>query len=318
MTVAEEENAMRSDARSHELFTRHPERTLTLSSGRQFALPYHCYDADSFVLHGPVDLPGVQALLQGENCHPVILRRPGRPDRGVAQIWLNLYRDTNFGPYREVVISFAASSQKETVVFPCRNAASLLLPSMDPRTVIFARWLYLDSQPAIDVGREVFGFPKYRADLSFDRVRSGSEGPSAGTTVTHRTRTADGMEVLRLHLALERTVWSRLEMTWMLLRALGVGRIARVGRAREAASTLLTPVLLKQVVTPVRVVGHPRVHRWSSECELGFGPETTGGRALAELGFDPVLIQATTELKFVMLPDDPRAMDPIATTDDVG
>jgi hypothetical protein len=281
-------------------------------------MPYHCYDADSYVLHGTVDLPGVRGLLQGENCHPVIVRRPGRPDRGVAQIWLNLYRDTNFGPYRELVISFAASSEKETVVFPCRNAASLLLPSVDPRTVVFVRWLYLDSQPAIDVGREVFGFPKYRADLSFDRVPSRGEGPSAGTALTHRTLIADGKEVLRFRLALERTVWNRLETTWMLLRALGVRRIARLGRAREAASTLLTPVLLKQVVTPVRVVGRPHLYRWSSECELGFGPDTTGGRALAELRFDPVLIQATAELKFVMLADDPRAMDPIATADDAG
>jgi nuclear transport factor 2 (NTF2) superfamily protein len=29
---------------------------------------------------------------------------------------------------------------------------------------------------------------------------------------------------------------------------------------------------------------------WSAECELGFGPDTAGGRALAGLRFDPVLI----------------------------
>lgn len=281
-------------------------------------MPYHCYDADSYVLHGTVDLSGVEALLQGESCRPVILRRPGGTDRGVAQIWLNLYRDTNFGPYREVVISFAASSEKETVVFPYRNAASLLLPSVDPRTVVFTRWLYLDSQPAIDVGREVFGFPKYRAELSFERAPSGDVATAPCTTLAHQTTMADGKEVLRLRLALARTAWNRLEATWMLLRALGVGRIAGLGRAREVASTILTPTLLKQVVTPVRAVGSPRLYRWSAECELGFGPDTAGGRALAELRFDPALVQVTTGLKFVMLADDPRAADPIAAANEVG
>ena len=304
---------MRSDARSHELFSRHPDEALTWPSGKQFPIPYHCYDADAFVLHGTVELPGVEALLQGENCHPVILRRPGRPDRGVAQIWLNLYRDTNFGPYREVVISFAASKEKETAVFPYKNVASLLLPGLDPRCVIFTRWLYLDSQPAIDVGREVFGFPKYRAELSFERAQSEERNPSEPITLMHRTLTSDGKEVLRVHLDLERSAWKRIETTWQLLRAIGLRGISRVGRAREAASTLLTPVLLKQVVTPVRAVGRPSLYPWSSECELSFGPETAGGRTLAELRFDPVLVQITMGLKFVMLADDPRAMDPIAT-----
>jgi hypothetical protein len=307
---------MKADARSHELFSRHPDQTLTLPSGKQFAIPYHCYDADSYVLHGTVDLPGAEALQRGENCRPVILRRPGQPDRGVAQIWLNLYRDTNYGPYRELVISFAAGSERESAVFPYRNAASLLLPNLDPRCVVFARWLYLDSQPAIDAGREVFGFPKYRGELSFDPVRSGDEGLPLGARLTHRTLSSDGKEVLRVHLALERTAWNRLETIWLLLRALGVRGVSRIGRAPEAASTLLTPVLLKQVVTPVRAVGRPTLHRWSPECELSFGPETAGGRALTELRFDPVLVHATAGLKFVMLADDPRAMDPIAASDD--
>jgi hypothetical protein len=309
---------MTSAARSHELFSRYPDAAFTLPSGKQFPMPYHCYDADSFVLHGTVDVPGAEALLQGENCHPVVLRQRGRPDRSVAQIWLNLYRDTNFGPYQEMVISFAASSEEKTAVFPYKNGTSLLVPGLDPRCVIFTRWLYLDSQSAIDVGREVFGFPKYLAELSFDPVESEGKSPSAAITLMHRTLTSDGKEVLRVHLDLERSAWKRLETTWQLLRALGLRGISRMGRAREVASALLTPVLLKQVVTPVRAVGRPSLYRWSADCELSFGPDTAGGRTLAELHFDPVLVQITKQLKFVMLADDPRAMDPIATPDDKG
>ena len=309
---------MRSDARSHQLFTRHPERTLTLSSGKQFAMPYHCYDADSYVVTGSVDLAQVEALLRGESCHPVSLRKRERQDRGIAQIWLNLYRDTNFGPYRELVITIAVSSEQDPVVFPFRNAASLLLPSADPRCMVFARWLYLDSQPAIDVGREVFGFPKYRAGLSFDHKPSDDAATAECATLTHQTTTADGKEVLRLRLELHRSIRKRLETTWMLMRAFGIHRIASLSRTREVASTILTPTLLKQVVTPVHAVGRPHLYRWSPGCELGFGPETTGGRALAALRFDPALIQVTTGLKFVMLADDPRVADSIAAADEVG
>jgi hypothetical protein len=309
---------MMSDPRSHELFSRYPDRAVTLRSGRQFAIPYHCYDADAFVLHGTVDLAATRALLQDENCQPAVLRRAGRPDRGIAQIWINLYRDTNYGPYRELVISFAASAEGQPRVFPHRSAASLLLPGLDPQCFVFTRWLYLDSQAAIDAGREVWGFPKYRAELSFDPIPSGSGWLSARTTLTHRTLTAEGKEVLRAHLVLEETRRARLAMAWQLLRALGLRNLLGRSSTGEGASTLLTPTLLKQVTTPVRSVGRPSLYPWTSESELSFGPETAGGRALAELRFEPALVHASMGMKFVMLGDDPRTLDPLATTEDVG
>ena len=38
------------------------------------------------------------------------------------------------------------------------------------------------------------------------------------------------------------------------------------------------------------LVEAPRQNPWSAECELGSGPDKAGGRALAGLCFDPVLI----------------------------
>lgn len=309
---------MTSDPRSHELFSRYPDAPVRLRTGRQFAIPYHCYDADAFVIHGTVDLPGTRALLRDEHCQPVILRRPGQPDRGVAQIWINLYRDTNYGPYRELVISFAATTEDQPRVFPHRSPASLLLPGLAPRGVVFARWLYLDSQPAIDAGREVWGFPKYRAELSFDPIPTGSSWLSAHNVLTHQTLTTAGKEVLRAHLVLKETRRARLAMAWQLLRTLGPRNLLGRSSTAEGASTLLTPTLLKQVVTPVRAVGRPRLYFWDRESELSFGPDTAAGRALAELHFEPALVHASMGMKFVMLGDDPRTLDPLATADDIG
>jgi hypothetical protein len=293
---------MAPDARSHDLFSRYPDQRVTLPSGRQFSVPYHCYDADTFVLYGTVDLLGSEALLRGENCRPVVIRRAGRPDRGVAQIWLNLYRDTNVGPYQEIVISFSASRERDSLVFTYRNATSLLLPSLDSRCFVFTRWLYLDSELAIDVGREVWGFPKYWAELGFERSESRGRGRSRRTVLVHQTLAADGKEVLRARLELERTPWARLQLAWRLARALGVRRLLALSRERETASALLTPVSIKQLATPIRAVGRSSLHRWSRRNALSFGPETPAGRALAELRFEPALIHSVDALKFAMLP----------------
>ncbi len=293
---------MASDGRSHELFSRYPDAVTALPSGRQFSVPYHCYDADTFILYGTVDLLGSQALLRGENCRPVVLRRATGPDRGLAQIWLNLYRDTNAGPYREVVISFAASSEHEPVVFPHKNAASLLLPSIDPRCFVFTRWLYLDSSLAIDVGREIWGFPKYRAELDFELSRSGGRRRWRRSVVTHQTLAADGKEVVRMRLELARTPLERLQMAWQLAGALGPRRLLRLSGQREVVTRTLTPVSIKQLVTPIRTVGNPSLHLWSRRNELSFGPETAAGRVLADLRFEPALVSAIYDVKFAMLP----------------
>jgi hypothetical protein len=296
---------MTSDARAHELFSRYPDREIEFPSGRRFPIPYHCYDADALVLHGTVDLAATEALLRGENCRPAALRRLGQPDRGVAQIWLNLYRDTNVGPYREVVISFAVCRDARAPVYPHRNAASLLLPGLDPRCVVFTRWLYLDSQLPIDAGREAWGFPKYRAELRFDRAGGGGEGLLGATAVTHQAISTDGKEILRMHLELGSSWSSRLQLSWQLLRTLGIRRLMGRGGSAEAASTILTPTVLQQFAVPVRAVGRPTLHRWGPRNELSFGPETEGGRRLAELGFRPALVHATTGLKFAMLAGEP-------------
>ncbi len=300
-----------SKARSHDLFNRYSGETVTLSSGSRFRAPYHCYDADAVIISGTVALGGARRLLENENCAPVVLRRSGAPDRGIAQIWLNLYRDTNVGPYREVVISFTASSEATTPLVEYVNPVSLVSPNIDPRCVTFTRWLYLDSQLAIDAGREVWGFPKYMAEVFFNGEATGNTGLFDNTTLKHRTVTADGKEVLQTRLVLEQSRWERLEVAWQVMRALGVGTLASLARESEAESTILTPVLLKQVVTPVKTVGSPALHPWRPENELTFGSDTQGGRALAELDFEPLLVQAIPQLKFIMLADDPRAMAPI-------
>ncbi|MFQ5382191.1 MAG: acetoacetate decarboxylase family protein [Candidatus Krumholzibacteriia bacterium] len=299
---------MARNGREHRLFSRYPDAaTATLPSGDRVALPYHCYDAEAYVIHGTVEAGPTRALLAEENCRPVLSRDSEARDRAIAQIWLNVYHDTNVGPYRELVISFAVSLEADPPVFAFRNRASLLAPAFDPRCATFTRWLFLDSQRAIDLGREAWGFPKYRASLHFDRSRSPREGLEPNTRITHRTIGGDGKTVVAMFLELEQSLPARLGSACLLIRALGIRRLLGPAAARELASSVLTPVMLKQLLTRVITVGRTSLHRWSPRNELNFGRDTEAGRALAELDFEPLLVQRVSDLKFVMLPGRPLA-----------
>jgi hypothetical protein len=105
-----------------------------------------------------------------------------------------------------------------------------------------------------------------------------------------------------MRLELARNPAERLQMAWQLARALGPRQLLRLSGQREVVTHTLTPVSIKQLVTPIRTVGNPSLHLWSRRNELSFGSETAAGRVLAELRFEPALVSAIYNVKFAMLP----------------
>ena len=280
--------------RDHALFRSHPDREVALDWGPSYRLPFHCYDAEALVVGCTVDADPLADLLAPDDLHPYILVGPSGRRRGAAWLWFNDYRDTNAGTYRELVIGFGASEQPREV--PWRHAASTFAPLVDPAGTIFARWLFLDRQYAVDLGIDVWGYPKQLAE-----VRMAHEGGRLACSVVD----AGGRAVLDLK-AHPGGVLSTLSQGPGVARALGVGRALDLVRPPVPVH-VTTPADVKRSHIDGLMAGSPRIAPWRHSDRLEIHVGSPCGAALTRLGLAPHIAQHYDHLRFVM-PADPASL----------
>jgi len=288
---------MASAGRSHRFFRPYPDRDVTLPWGSSCRLPFHCYDAEAWVIGGTVALDPLRRWLDPEGLVPVRLRAEGKRPVGAAWLWVNDYRDTNIGPYKELVVGFAAA--RDTFELPLRNTVSVFQPMAHALGLVFARWLFLDEEPPITLGRDVWGFPKEIGAFEMQRADD-----------RFRCRVSDGqgrevidVDVRNRHGALPFAVGAL-----RVGRAFGFEKAATIALSPSMATTVVTPKDVKVSRCPARMSGRPLVYRWRDDDKLRLGTRTACGAALSDLGFSPMSVQHYDPLRFVLL-EDPHTRD---------
>lgn len=284
------------------LFIDHPSRLVTLASGLRVPLPLHVYRCSMAIVHGTVDLGLVGKLMEGQHVEPVELRGKGAGSRGVAQLWLNQYFDTNIGPYQETMVSFSCAPVGERLVFGYENYLSTLGPFVDPRGLLLIPWLYLDADYPIQVGRQAWGFPKKKGRLVSEW---------SGSRYTQETRTEDRDLVLRAEIDMKLGLVDELAAIERMFSGLGTATTLRLLTSLFNSATAVTPTVLKQTRAPVRYTGLPRLFPWAENDTIEWGEKTEFGASLSQMEFEPRAVQYMPRERFIMLAGDPGVALPI-------
>jgi hypothetical protein len=140
--------------RDTEFFTGVPHIETTWD-GIDAAVPLFYYDTlqVSAVLATPLDR--IRAVLPTERLHPLRMT----PRLGITIISAFEYRDTDIGPYNEVLVGFPVSLDK-------RAAIGLgLRRFMSEGGATWIWHLPVTTQVALDLGVSVAGYPKFLADI---------------------------------------------------------------------------------------------------------------------------------------------------------
>lgn len=225
-----------------------------LSSGRAVEVPYKCYEAQALYIYGFVDINALNSLLVDQNYTPV---RFG-DSLGVAALTPIDYRDTSCGSYRELLWSFLTS--KQPLALPNDGTPmTLLAATSHPDAVMMSYKLYLDQQHAIDVGREIYGFPKHRTPQQVEASVDGQH--------FHFKLVCDGRLAVR-------------------------GRVQLPGQVSPKSRNKMLTVTSKEVVQTriaFDVEAGIGVRSIDTEDDFFASPESEFGRQLLELCFQPKL-----------------------------
>ncbi len=124
------------------------------------ALPIHYRDAESMMAFFPLPVRHVKALLPAPGMRPVEVV----PGYAVLALIAFEYRDTDIGPYNELGICFPILF-KSPLSIPF---VPLLLEKNYPRLGFYVHRLPVTTQVACRAGREIWGYPKFVADIGFE------------------------------------------------------------------------------------------------------------------------------------------------------
>ncbi|HSP80048.1 MAG TPA: acetoacetate decarboxylase family protein [Myxococcaceae bacterium] len=294
-----------SRARQDPLFAEHPAQQVRLPSGREFPMPLHIYNCDMTIVSGRVDLEVLRELLAGQNVLPAVLEAANGARYGVAQVWLNEYKDASIGPYMELMVSFCVGEDTSRT-YPEVNWLSPLAAFADPRGMVLVNWLFLDKDNAISMGREVWGFPKVPADLTFQRTPlSATE-----TRLVHDTVLGE-QSLVHAEFTLRRGLRNTLATVRAMFPGMGASTTLRLLTRRYPSALAITPTRLKQVRAPIRYRGWVDVFPWGPGDRLEWGSGSDCADTLRRLRFEPTVVQRMPDVRFVMLTDDPRVMAPL-------
>ncbi len=136
-------------------------------------LPVKYYRDDSFAGFFDAALEPVRLLLPSPDLHPVTL--PG--GRAVVVIFAFNYIETDVGPYGEIAVAIPCIHGQEPL-----PVVPLALEARYPGFGAFVAHLPVTSRIARDYGRVVYGYPKFVADMAFEkqpayqRVRLSEDG----------------------------------------------------------------------------------------------------------------------------------------------
>jgi len=129
-------------------------------NGTQRKLPYFYYDNTSMAAVFLASSPKIEQLLPHPNMKPIELI----PGRCLVAFAAFEYRKTDFAPYNEVSISFLISFGQRRI--PGLTAAKMMLS----RTISSYIWqLPVNTEHARAGGVNLFGYPKFLADIGFEK-----------------------------------------------------------------------------------------------------------------------------------------------------
>jgi hypothetical protein len=128
--------------------------------GTRRKLPYYYYDNTSMAAIFLASSSKIKQLIPHPSMKPVELV----PGRCIVAFAAFEYRKTDFEPYNEVSISFLISFRKRQI--PGFTAAKMMLS----RTISSYVWqLPVNTEHARAGGVDLFGYPKFLADISFEK-----------------------------------------------------------------------------------------------------------------------------------------------------
>eukprot|EP00030_Apusomonadida_sp_AF-17_P000738 a176078_30.p1 GENE.a176078_30~~a176078_30.p1 ORF type:complete len:379 (-),score=100.85 a176078_30:595-1704(-) len=293
--------------RDDDLFIDFPaSNNAVLSSKAVVSMPFHAYDARATIVSGHVSLAALNAMLDAHGDGRLWRAVSTTDGRGIAIVWLMKYNDSTAGPYNEIVVSFAVSARDgpDRELGCSAEDAFCGLAALNCRTgihmLIYKLWL--DSQLAIDIGRELLGCDKYPAAIE--------------STLTERNQLGMKVEgVLRatfalpsLHEAFVARPLKTLELAASMIHTLGLRDATRLAlQGSRVTRTFVTSAGIAHGVKADVNALIPATLKPSPTFALSFRAwdnatdSWTFTGELESLGFVPALVQFDPSLRFVMM-----------------
>lgn len=264
----------------------------TVSDQRTYRTPWRAWDADALIIWGTADATELQALANGSGYAPFTTEIRGKK-RGVVRLYSMSYRDTDSGPYREVIFGFDAyeTNDKEPRVFPWVNSVSTLVPAYHPENVLFTGELILTKQPPITLGRELLGYNKHIGKISRRNE----------TSIEKFTQTLKFDDVVA-HLWIDTSQSGQRQVLMDVASAFGLSDPSQLPPPHAEVKQLgvtwdaMNPTQLKRIIG--YVVWTPEFSAWNAEKEtLDIGAKSEMGKLLNNIQFTPSLVGHSSRFK---------------------
>jgi hypothetical protein len=277
---------MSSPASADALLERYPhDEVVTLSDGREMALPLHIQAGKGVVLAGLADLAALDRHLAAEGLAAV----PMTPTQGFVALYNMNYVQTDLGSYNELVLCVAATRDPRprapllSTLDDYAGLAAIYVPFLrglvGDRTedVLFTWKLFVTEELPMRAGLDVWGFPKSLGDIDVN--------------VTERSASFSVREA---------------------------GQLVLRGSYRRLLPWSMPVSIDAYLATPL--AGNPTINRGIADTRSRFGlflpwdefevnTDHPWGAALDEVGFSPVLWHIMTEIESVFLAPTARQLD---------
>jgi hypothetical protein len=277
-------------------------RAFLLEKSKTTLVPFHVYDGSALIIHGLADYEELMAQTAGTGYAPVAAQLAdgkGRK-RGYAQLWIMQYADTTEGPYAEVVINFVVSRRQREYAW--RSPYSSLVPMMDPDNRLFTIQLLLEEyEPtnlgAIEYGRQLFGLDKRKARISICQ---------RAETRTFACRQG-GKRALWGQVSTNNTLFDTVRDTTWLAQEIGILDCLKNAKQMRDGAELNGGMVTRDINNPGSTLEilavykfSPEILRWDPGGKLGWSAETSFGRILDAMDFQPKIACRDDRLRSVL------------------
>ena len=161
---------------------------MELPSGRVMELPVRYYDWSAMMAHFPAPVAKLRELLPSQRLKPALLT----PGTGLLTLAAFEYRDLAcFPPYNELAIGIPVQYEPAVNI----PALPLLRQQWFSTFGLYIHHLPVTTQEAYEFGVEVWGYPKFLAEISFEETEQ----------VRRCFLHADGKDILTLEVEKLRT-----------------------------------------------------------------------------------------------------------------
>ncbi|MCL7455292.1 MAG: acetoacetate decarboxylase family protein [Anaerolineae bacterium] len=159
-----------------------------LSTGKRIRLPVRFFEWSSIMAHFPAPASNLRRLLPSDRLKPALLA----PGTGILTLVAMEYkRISDVAPYNELGIAIPVLYEPAVNV----PALPLLFPHRFPRFGLYIHHLPVTTQEAYDYGVELWGYPKFVAEITFEeddgarRCRLRADGQDVLTVVVDKRPT---------------------------------------------------------------------------------------------------------------------------------